>query len=62
MYATGGKKVLNILILKILQEHSDSEHLLTQRDISNLLFQNYGVLKKGVFLPKEFLTMLNLSP
>ena len=43
MYAAGGKKMLNILILKILQEHSGSEHLLTQRDISNLLLQNYGV-------------------
>ena len=43
MYAVSGKKMLNILILKILQEHSDSEHLLTQRDISNFLLQNYGV-------------------
>ena len=43
MYSTLGKKVLNILILKILQEHSDSEHLLSQQDIIDKLNQEYGV-------------------
>ena len=43
MYANTGKKMLNILILKILQEHSDSEHLLTQRDIISRLYQDYGI-------------------
>ena len=43
MYATGNKKMLNMLILDILKEYSDSEHRLTQQDIIRLLRTDYGM-------------------
>lgn len=43
MYGTGTKKMLNMLILEILQEYSDSEHRLLQQDIIDLLKTNYGM-------------------
>ncbi len=43
MYGTGTKKMLNMLILDILKEYSDSEHRLLQQDIIDLLESNYGI-------------------
>lgn len=43
MYATGNKKMLNMLILEILTEYSDEDHRLTQQDIIKLLKQNYDM-------------------
>ena len=43
MYATGNKKMLNMLILEILQKYSDEQHSLTQQDIIKLLEVNYGM-------------------
>jgi len=43
MYATGNKKMLNMLILEILREYTDEEHSLTQQEILKLLKQNYGM-------------------
>ncbi|SKB93261.1 Predicted DNA-binding transcriptional regulator YafY, contains an HTH and WYL domains [Lachnospiraceae bacterium] len=43
MYGTGTKKMLNMLILEILREYSDSEHRLLQQDIIDLLENNYGL-------------------
>ncbi len=43
MYATGNKKMLNMLILDILREYTDENHSLTQQDIIRLLKQNYGM-------------------
>ncbi|WP_026525485.1 helix-turn-helix transcriptional regulator [Butyrivibrio sp. MB2005] len=43
MYATGNKKMLNMLILEILRKYSDEEHALTQQDIIKLLEKNYGM-------------------
>lgn len=43
MYGTGTKKMLNMLILDILREYSDSEHRLLQQDIIDLLKTNYGM-------------------
>ena len=43
MYATGNKKMLNMLILEILRKYSDEEHSLTQQEIIKLLEQNYGM-------------------
>ena len=43
MYATGNKKMLNMLILKILQKYSDEQHALKQQDIIKLLEVNYGM-------------------
>jgi hypothetical protein len=37
MYGTGTKKMLNMLILDILKEYSDSEHRLLLQDIIDLL-------------------------
>ncbi len=42
MYATGNKKMLNMLILEILRKYSDEDHSLTQQDIIKLL-KNYGM-------------------
>jgi predicted DNA-binding transcriptional regulator YafY len=43
MYATGNKKMLNMLILEILREYTDENHSLTQQEIIKLLDQNYGM-------------------
>lgn len=43
MYATGNKKMLNMLILDILKEYSDEDHRLTQQDIIRLLKSNYDM-------------------
>ena len=43
MYATGTKKMLNILILDILKEYSDEKHRLTQQEIIRLLKANYNM-------------------
>ncbi len=43
MYATGNKKMLNMLILEVLRKYTDEEHSLTQQEIIKLLDQNYGM-------------------
>ncbi|SCY30693.1 WYL domain-containing protein [Lachnospiraceae bacterium XPB1003] len=43
MYATGNKKMLNMLILEILRVYTDEDHSLTQQDIIKLLDKNYGM-------------------
>ncbi len=43
MYATGNKKMLNMLILEILRVYTDEDHSLTQQDIIRLLKLNYGM-------------------
>ena len=43
MYATGNKKMLNMLILEMLRQYSDENHSLTQQDIIKLLEKNYGM-------------------
>ena len=43
MYATGNKKMLNMLILEILKDYSDADHHLTQQDIIRLLKKNYDM-------------------
>lgn len=44
MYATGNKKMLNMLILEILKEYSDQEHRLTQQEIIRLMKSNYDMV------------------
>ncbi len=43
MYATGNKKMLNMLIIEILRMYTDEQHSLTQQDIIKLLDKNYGM-------------------
>lgn len=43
MYATGNKKMLNMLILEILEAYSDEKHRLTQQEILRLLKGNYDM-------------------
>lgn len=43
MYLTGNKKMLNMLILEILETYSDENHTLTQQEIIRLLKQDYGM-------------------
>ena len=43
MYATGNKKMLNMLILEILRKYPDENHALTQQEIIMLLNKNYGM-------------------
>ncbi len=43
MYGTGNKKMLNMLILEILQKYSDEDHSLTQQEVMRLLKQNYAM-------------------
>ena len=44
MYATGNKKMLNMIIPEILREYSDDDHHLTQQDIIRLLKKNYDMV------------------
>lgn len=59
MYATGNKKMLNMLILDILKEYSDERHKLTQQEIIRLLKLNYDMecdrrsVKNNVLCLKE---------
>lgn len=59
MYATGNKKMLNMLILEILRNYTDEDHSLTQQEIIKLLELNYGMdcdrrsVKNNVLLLKE---------
>ncbi len=59
MYATGNKKMLNMLILEILRKYSDEEHSMTQQEIIKLLDKNYGMecdrrsVKNNVLYLKE---------
>jgi len=59
MYATGNKKMLNMLILQILRNYTDEEHSLTQQEIIKLLKLNYGMecdrrsVKNNVLMLKE---------
>lgn len=59
MYATGNKKMLNMLILEILRKYSDENHALTQQEILRLLEKNYGMecdrrsVKNNVIYLKE---------
>ena len=41
MYATANKKMLNMLILNILEQYSDAEHRMTQQEIIRLLKSSY---------------------
>ncbi len=43
MYATGNKKMLNMLILDILKDYTDENHHLTQQKIIALLELHYGM-------------------
>ena len=43
MFATGTKKMLNLMILKILENYSDEAHHLTQKRIIELLYSEYGM-------------------
>lgn len=43
MYATGNKKMLNMLILEILRQYTDEDHSLTQQEIIKLLAKNYDM-------------------
>ena len=43
MYATGNKKMLNMLILELLRKYTDEDHSLTQQEIIRLLANNYGM-------------------
>lgn len=42
-YGLRDKKALNMLVLEILEQYSDSDHCLTQQKIVDLLEENYGV-------------------
>ena len=39
----GNKKMLNMLILEILEKYTDEDHRLTQQEILKLLKENYGI-------------------
>ena len=43
MFATGNKKMLNMLILDILEQYSDEDHHLTQQEIIRHLRAQYGM-------------------
>ena len=59
MFGTGTKKMLNVMILKILENYSDENHRLTQNRIIELLDSEYGMkcdrrsVKKNIMSLKE---------
>ena len=59
MFATGNKKMLNMLILDILEQYSDEDHHLTQQEIIRHLQAQYGMecdrrsVKNNIDLLKE---------
>lgn len=67
MYATGTKKMLIVLILKILEEYSDEDHHLTQQEIIKLLKLNYGMdcdrrsVKSNILALKEMEYDINMT-
>ena len=60
MYSQG-KKALNILILNILKEHSDSEHHLTQQDIIRLLKSTYYIECDRRSVKNNVLSLIDLG-
>ena len=42
-YGLQDKKFLNMLILEILEQHTDSDHRLTKQKLVDLLETNYGI-------------------
>ena len=42
-YGLQDKKFLNMRLLEILEQHTDSDHCLTQKKIVDLLRTNYGI-------------------
>lgn len=44
MYQTSSKKAAILCIIEILKKHTDSEHTLTQKQIQNLLENEYGII------------------
>ena len=61
MYATGNKKMLNMLILDILKEYSDEEHRLTQQQIIKLLDVNYGMECDRRSVKSNILSLIELG-
>ena len=67
MYATGNKKMLNMLILDILKEYSDEKHRLTQQEIIKLLRANYDMecdrrsVKNNILYLKELGYEINMD-
>ncbi len=43
MYATANKKMLNMLILEILENYTDENRRLTQLEIVDILRRDYGM-------------------
>lgn len=61
MYATGNKKMLNMLILEILHQYSDEEHPLTQQEIIKLLDKNYGMKCDRRSVKSNILSLLEMG-
>ena len=61
MYATGNKKMLNMLILDILKEYSDAEHPLTQQEIIRLLRIEYGMECDRRSVKSNILSLIELG-
>lgn len=43
MYATANKKMLNMIILEILETYSDENHKLSQKEIKDIVERDYGI-------------------
>ena len=61
MYATGNKKMLNMLILGILRVYTDEDHSLTQQEIIKLLDKNNKLIAVDVSLSKEMVSTNELG-
>ena len=43
MYQDSGKKIVILYILKILRDHTDANHTMTQQQIADKLLSEYGI-------------------
>lgn len=61
MYATGNKKMLNMLILEILRIYTDENHYLTQQEIIKLLKKNYAMECDRRSVKSNILSLIELG-
>lgn len=61
MYGSDRKKILILLILRVLEKHSDSNHHLTQQEIMRLLKTEYGVVCDRRSVKSNVLDLIDLG-
>ena len=61
MYEAQPKKMLIINILEILRKYSDSNHRLSQKDIMDMLWRNYGMKVDRKAIKRNIMNLLDFG-